>query len=343
MSPKSDKKVRLRQAAPTGPISQTHPTASPAPANLPQTPPLSVFATILDHLFVSTLVVLSFAISPLSLSPVYGSYPAKRYHDDLIFGFFILESILSRLGSRCLHHLKMSLPIAAFWIPVVQAVLFKQSAALGPVYGPLVTEMCTVGPFISLVALYNRTILEFYFSKGNSTASTNAGILCSMTFYGLLTLITRVLPSIFALSPHLTSTSLQLLIATACAVRFSSVKSLIFVLPAIVYTIGFNPHLFTPLTTARLNTELAAHGYKLLDRQESITGYVSVVEAENDFRALRCDHSLLGGQFLLNPEREKLGMVENETIYAVFTMLEAVRLVEVPNSRRDEDSSALVM
>lgn len=85
----------------------------------------------------------------------------------------------------------------------------------------------------------------------------------------------------------------------------------------------------------------------LLARRESNTGYVSVVENEGaGWRALRCDHSLLGGEWVRLPGRsaEAAAMARvPEPIYAVFVMLEAVRLVEVEGKRRDDEAQALVM
>jgi hypothetical protein len=93
-----------------------------------------------------------------------------------------------------------------------------------------------------------------------------------------------------------------------------------------------------------VNNAISHEGYKLLERQESYTGYISVLENLNDgFRVMRCDHSLLGGQWTktvpgYNPEVE-------DPIYAVFAMLEAVRLVEPDHGtpRVDANSKALVM
>jgi len=59
------------------------------------------------------------------------------------------------------------------------------------------------------------------------------------------------------------------------------------------------------------------------------------------FRVMRCDHSLLGGEWLLTPQRKLRGQTERETIYSVFTMLEAVRLVNSTSQIPDSEKSAL--
>jgi hypothetical protein len=95
-----------------------------------------------------------------------------------------------------------------------------------------------------------------------------------------------------------------------------------------------------------LNDALVGSGYRVLARQESVTGYISVLEnAEQRFRVMRCDHSLLGGEWLEPPGTERRNVV-GEPIYAVFAMLEAVRLVDVADERpevKGHGKNALVM
>jgi len=80
--------------------------------------------------------------------------------------------------------------------------------------------------------------------------------------------------------------------------------------------------------------------WNLLARTESLTGYISIIESrQQGFRVMRCDHSLLGGEWLARSERNILA----EPIYGVFVMLEAVRLVEVKTSVPDSEAKALVM
>jgi hypothetical protein len=67
---------------------------------------------------------------------------------------------------------------------------------------------------------------------------------------------------------------------------------------------------------------------------------MSILESRDQgFRVMRCDHSLLGGEWLAKSDRNLLA----EPIYGVFVMLEAVRLVEVKKSVPDSEAKALVM
>jgi hypothetical protein len=83
------------------------------------------------------------------------------------------------------------------------------------------------------------------------------------------------------------------------------------------------------VTTPALNDTLAHSNYSLIARHESNTGYVAVLDnfAEG-YRVLRCDHSLLGGEWQRPPkglEHQITGRFR-EPIYSVFILLEAVRL-----------------
>jgi hypothetical protein len=81
-------------------------------------------------------------------------------------------------------------------------------------------------------------------------------------------------------------------------------------------------------TTDVLNNTLSLYNYTLLERRESITGYISVLENTNDeFRVMRCDHSLLGGEWMM-PALKGRNPRAKDPVFAIFTMLEAVRLVE---------------
>lgn len=117
-------------------------------------------------------------------------------------------------------------------------------------------------------------------------------------------------------------------------------KLLLYALPALLHTVFLNPHVQTSWATASLRSTLATQGYELLARQESLTGYISVLQStEGNFRLMRCDHSILGGEWVM-PRGDSL---VPEPIYAIFTMLEAVRLIEVPHQVADKDARALVM
>ncbi|KAL8948343.1 MAG: hypothetical protein Q9222_005464 [Ikaeria aurantiellina] len=103
-------------------------------------------------------------------------------------------------------------------------------------------------------------------------------------------------------------------------------KYMLLVLVPLLHFALFSVHGPLPHADRLLNTTLHEHGYSLVARQQSNTGYISVLDNFKDgFRVMRCDHSLLGGEWF--PQK---GHTSNfrEPIYAIFVMLEAVRLME---------------
>jgi spermidine synthase len=114
-------------------------------------------------------------------------------------------------------------------------------------------------------------------------------------------------------------------------------------MPFLLGTILFIPN----LSPNRINRTLEPQNWTLLDRAWSTTGYISVLENHSaGYRVLRCDHSLLGGEWLLtHHRREKENWIVAEPTYAVFEMLEAVRLVTSPDipALADKDAKALVI
>lgn len=138
---------------------------------------------------------------------------------------------------------------------------------------------------------------------------------------------------------------LQAIISLSYAVLERSYKRLaLFGILPLLHLVSVNPHLPLKYNTAVLNATLHARGFSLVDRQESLTGYISVLDNVRDgFRVMRCDHSLLGGEWINKPEGHPA--VLNEPIYAIFLMLEAVRLVETvsPGTTTDNDKNALIV
>ncbi|KAL8652570.1 MAG: hypothetical protein Q9226_004207 [Calogaya cf. arnoldii] len=136
------------------------------------------------------------------------------------------------------------------------------------------------------------------------------------------------------------------LFAIPQALLFPSKYLLLAALP-MLHTIFFSVHSPLPYSNTHLNATLQNHGFSLIARQESLTGYISVLDNTKDgFRVMRCDHSLLGGEWF--PQLGHASQLR-EPVYAIFVMLEAVRLVqstggtESKQGVEDRDKSALVM
>ncbi|OTB00291.1 hypothetical protein M426DRAFT_324434 [Hypoxylon sp. CI-4A] len=278
-------------------------------------------------------------ISLLSLSPVYGQIAATRLHDRVIWTGLFLGWGGNLVLRRALPVKTITLlPLVAAYIPVLQFFLFKLSQTFGAELGPAITEGLTLAPLVTLSTACVADVLEN--AEFSYLPKSIAGSMPGLGSYAALKLVeTQSLQQIIAQigkSVLQTRVGLELVLTAAYSVLARS-KLLVWAIPALLHTVFYNTHLMTPMATNSLNSTLHASGWSLVDRQESTTGYISVLDSHQDgFRVLRCDHSLLGGEWT------KFGRKRvAEPIYSVFTQLEAVRLVQTPSKVPDNEAKAL--
>ncbi|KAL2401387.1 hypothetical protein ABEF93_005658 [Exophiala dermatitidis] len=318
--------------------------ATPVPAQnaSPRTQQSNTVYTILrDKRFQRALQLIFLAalyapVSQLNLSPVYGSVPAGLYHRYGLTASFLLAFVLRGYLPRWIGQ---AITPFCFWIPTLQFLLFRLSAVLGNPLGPIVTESLTCYPLVALSVYVAMQKFDELFNNQDTSGYGDA--VPSMGLFMLFAVLRRActgfVSSISGPGFLRSRIGLQLLIASLYGMVLP--KSLFWPsVPAIAFTMVANPHCTLSRTTQVLNNTLALYEYTLLERKESITGYISVLEdKQRGFRVMRCDHSLLGGEWKMPPlkqGRRKVG----EPIYAVFTMLEAVRLVE-PSSTQPEKTA----
>lgn len=293
------------------------------------------------------LIAITSNVSQLVLSPVYGSIPASIWHSKLVMAACFTGWASNIFLDRALPIEPVELlPLIAIYIPPVQYLLFRASGYLGGTYGPLVTEFLTIFPLITISSACVATNLEYAdFGPLPKFIADAVPGLGSFGFFKFTESISRkMLGKHIGENFYMTRIGLEGLLAASYTTIAPS-KFLLFGLPALLHTTLLNPHLPSPMALSWLNSGLEKEGWKVLDRQDSITGYVSVVESLNDgFRVLRCDHSLLGGEWVKFKDTGRFrGNQVAEPIYGVFAMLEAVRLVEVPNPVPDNEAKALVI
>lgn len=296
------------------------------------------------------LIILAAIYSPvswLSLTPVYGSVPSALYHNQCK----VAASLIGFLGRKQLRKLLPSnivewLPAFAFWIPTLQFVLFNYSSVLGPHYGPVVTELLTYYP-LSLLSLFAAgTFLdEVDFSGlGNTIADHGPYIGTYLVFTTTERIANNVLLKNVGSNIVLSRIGMQLVIAFIYVLALPD-AIMWPIVPPLTSTIVFNVHNPLQRTTNVLNSTLQFHNFSLIDRQESITGYISVLDnTAAHYRVMRCDHSLLGGEWKIPLRKGRTPPRAQEPIYAIFAMLEAVRLAETDDGRTrrpDSESTAL--
>jgi hypothetical protein len=281
-------------------------------------------------------------LSQFTLSPVYGSIPASVWHISLVatsacIGWAASSWLRGKLPRKPVQFLA---PIALS-IPMVQHFLFQLSYYLGPVYGPPLTELLTLIPLIIFSASAVDQILEDLdlsaLPKSVAEAAPGVG---SFFFFQAIERFSKssILNNIGANFLQ-SRVGLQLVVGGMYA-RIAPSMVLLYAAPALFHTAFLSPHIQTPWATFDLNMKMdRSVGFKVLARQDSVTGYLSVLEnTRENYRVLRCDHSLLGGNWLPRDQ-----VTVNEPIYGVFAMLEAVRLIKVDHSIDSGAENALVM
>ena len=293
------------------------------------------------------LAALSSPVAQLNLSPVYGSIPAGYFHRQVMIAVLALSAVVPRVAIKSLLGNFSNVPaLLAALAPFVEWNMFSFSTKLGPLYGPLCTEALTFYPLLLFALVAAIDVMESLTKRVMpALAATSLSVISSFTIFYFLELgASSVLPSQMGSTDIFNRSTLW--IVTACGFAFLSRSKVQFVvIPLLLVTLLFNPHYHGSRNTARLNQALQRHGWTVLARKESVTGYVSVLESEeNQFQVLRCDHSLLGGEWLVTPKLREQGITKRESVYAVFSMLEAVRLVENKTStKEDDEKSALVI
>ena len=285
-------------------------------------------------------------VSQLSLSPVYGSIPSTIHHPRLMMGAVLLAWISNHTARKYLSkHIVNYLPLIAFSIPTLQFLLFPWSGRLGPVIGPIVTEIFTCVPLIYLSALSAATMFDSIdlSQYGEHAQDTIPGIISYFVFKAAEKASTFIIDRGVGSGLLFSRSGLQFAIGT-CYSLFCPSKVLLLAILPLLHSIFLNVHVPLPRTTNVLNSTLHAHNYSLVARQEALTGYVSVLDSlTHKFRVMRCDQSLLGGEWLTTSKEPRRTV--KEPVYTIFATLEAVRLAESAKKSPvpDDQAKALVM
>ena len=206
---------------------------------------------------------------------------------------------------------------------------------LGPVWSAALVDAIALGPLLSITLnVCLRTDYLAIRKPANRYAQFGPVAATAVLLVVVDKAVSRILPEVIGLNIVCTRMGLMLVAVLVSALIFPS-RLLFFVALLFLHSLSLNPHVSTPSATATRDALLASSGFSLIARHESLTGYVSVLENRKDgFRVMRCDHSLLGGQWIHGigkwPGGEaykgEMGRVA-EPIYVIFVMLEAVRLV----------------
>ena len=243
------------------------------------------------------------------------------------------------------------IPVLAAWIPFIQLHLASTARYIGPAYSAALVKGVTLIPLQGLLLNVIRTSIERSIPKSEFVVGLGALALYFGVEYAWTSYQDLILGFLYEfVRPYL------MLLISLVLMSLLPTRWLAWALIPTLHTILWNPHSILSLPTQRLNNLLEPQGFSILARHEGPTGYLSVLEnTQLGYRLMRCDHSILGGNWISGvgswPGGQNSSMEVGrltEPVYAVFVMLEAVRLVrcqdELTSSAvKDNQAKALVM
>ena len=277
-----------------------------------------------------------------SLSPSHGSIPASQYRSEVTVIFTTLSLILRRVGwlPGSVQPSKTPFLLAALatWSPLVHFALAPTARLFGPALSAALISGATYGLMVTLAV--QATIAEL---EARSSVWRSRGILpflvCGMIIAALSATELKsdaFLPRIATVHPFLTRSILPFLLPPPMMLLVSSRRLFWLSLIPYILLLILNPHSTSSILASQMDQSLVDAGHAVLHREDSLTGFLSVVENRvKGYRVLRCDHSLLGGEWVFGLGNWPGGEgydgpngVVGEPVYAIFVMLEAVRLVQ---------------
>lgn len=283
----------------------------------------SPFSVVKAIALISTASVASYA-SQLALAPVYGDIPTSLYHSKVSTTVFVAAWSAKYIPIKLPFRARRWLPVLALYTPAIQRFIFRYSESWGPSQGPIFTEGATFYPLLFLTVFSSATLLGLQ----NIIVDAVLAIFSLSFFWAAQSFIPGVLRNHIGSSWLLTRCGLPHLYGGIYSLLGPSFL-LLTAIPALYHTATVNTMC---VTTPALNETLLALNYTILARRESNTGYISILESNSEhYRVMRCDHSLLGGEWQRPPPGyEHLDQGYKEPVYAIFVTMEAVRLVDPP-------------
>jgi hypothetical protein len=282
-------------------------------------------------------------VSQIILHPVYGGVGTALHHYHVIFTIAAGTSLASFLGfDRLPERNWKGIAVVLITAPLLLPTLFTFSGQLGPIWGPILTQAIMTWPCVFFASHDIATLTR----PPNKISAILLAFSIALSIVVILNFTqTRIFVPLLQPNIGIVWSRYSLLLYLGLfALKMDTQRDWV-VLAAIipiVLVILNQPHVrtgVTPRLLARLPPE-----FTYLDRRESITGMITVVEnSDLGYRVLKCDHSLLGG--LWTGIQRKGGATEEEavdradSVYSAFLLQEAIRLVNRPQ-RQDR---ALIM
>ena len=301
-------------------------------------------------------------VSQIILRPVFGSVGSSLHHYNGIFCVAFVTCLLTLIGRlSSVHRLTDSLTAVSLVLvlfPIHMRFVFINTARLGPILGPIITQMTLTWPCIFVLSHNISNHVSKWLTSSIRRMWTGPAFI-ALTIATVLTTIFRVSEQRFFvpyLEPYVgiywsrftLLVYLGLVLQSVKILRTRKSLSLVLCIVLIGFVVLMQRDVQQGIGFAQLPLPPE---YTYLDRKESVTGILSVIEnSEKGYRVLKCDHSLLGGLWNglkrkellaqgITVELEERSIDEAETVYSAFVLQEAVRLVR----RQKEPERVLLM
>ncbi|CAG8464644.1 11320_t:CDS:2 [Ambispora leptoticha] len=245
--------------------------------------------------------------------------------------------------------------------PLSVKLLFTQSGTLGPYIGPHVTQTWLAYPVLFTLALINTLVcarrerekkillyrwalyvimhvvvissLTYVLYNVVSMGRTcqrlySSGLLLALVS-GLFKALYRIYGEITLLEDSAQRRKAQTLVAKEVRPSVNILPQILIII-LVIYNAGFNSQCLLNVSNNNNDQNNSKSAYIVLARNESVTGWIDVVDdPTRDIRVMRAGHSLIGG----------VRKSTWESVFASFYYMEAVQLVE--GRTHDEQEKAL--
>lgn len=309
-------------------------------------PTMTTTRACLTLVILVTALIYCLTITHLAVAPIYGSLLTIQALTYVSFAAPLLVVLFQHFVTRDIlgtsDYVPLALAALMLRFPQYLTARMKNGAEYGSLF---VTSLTFLPVGVGLLVTLQSLVRNYTAARFGQPVFVALSITCLLLFmsYGMPT--ARI--TVHYLAKFLGSESLSELHLTTIMVSYSLVsrsKTTALLGCAILIMAVMRPYLNDQLpASVQIGRSYPIDidgNWQILNSQWSTSGYVSVLQHKDlDYRLMRCDHSILGGEWTASPQ-PKVG----EPTYAVFALLEAVRLVQVPKTdAANTEQSALVM